>query len=149
MATDAPPSLAGFERSPLASRLTTDERNRDRDLGFGSVVSRQRHQRLIGRDGTLNVTRSGLGFLETVVPYHHLLTTSWPIFLGLVVAVYFLVNLLFAVLFLAAGPEALVGAHAEMLGGRFSQAFYFSVQTFATIGYGQDRKSTRLNSSHT
>jgi inward rectifier potassium channel len=24
-----------------------------------------------------------------------------------------------------------------MLGGRFSQAFYFSVQTFATIGYGQ------------
>ena len=24
-----------------------------------------------------------------------------------------------------------------MLGGRFSQAFFFSIQTFATIGYGQ------------
>src|SRR5207245_5771049 len=35
------------------------------------------------------------------------------------------------------GSGALVGPHVEMLGGQFSQAFFFSVQTFATIGYGQ------------
>ena len=31
----------------------------------------------------------------------------------------------------------MLGAGAAMLGGRFSQAFFFSIQTFATIGYGQ------------
>jgi inward rectifier potassium channel len=30
-----------------------------------------------------------------------------------------------------------MGPGAEMLGGHFSQAFFFSIQTFATIGYGQ------------
>lgn len=137
MATDAPPSLSGFEASPLAPRRTAEERSQDRDLGFGAVVSRQQRQRLINRDGSLNITRGGLGFLETVVPYHHLLTATWPVFLTLVVAAYFLLNLVFALAFMASGSDALVGPGAEMLGGRFSQAFYFSVQTFATIGYGQ------------
>jgi inward rectifier potassium channel len=35
------------------------------------------------------------------------------------------------------GPGALTGPSAGMLGGRIGQAFFFSVQTFATIGYGQ------------
>lgn len=137
MAVDSRPLVSGFEPSPLATRRTVEDEQRDRDMGFGAVVSRQARQRLVNRDGSLNVVRTGLGFFESVVPYHHLLTTSWPTFLGLVVAIYFLVNLLFATLFIMAGPEALVGSGAEMLGGRFSQAFYFSVQTFATIGYGQ------------
>lgn len=137
MRPDAPPRHTTFEPSPLAPRRTEEARQRDRDLGFGAVVSSRRHQRLVNRDGSINVLRSGLGVLETVAPYHHLLTTSWPTFMGLLVAVYFLVNLAFAALYVASGPTALLGAGADMLGGRFSQAFYFSVQTFATIGYGQ------------
>src|SRR4029077_3596523 len=38
---------------------------------------------------------------------------------------------------LALGPNALIGTRPEMFGGAFSQAFFFSIQTFATIGYGQ------------
>ena len=127
----------GFEASPLAPRRTAEEQARDRDLGFGAVVSRRSRQRLLNRDGSFNVVRSGLGVFETVAPYHQLLTISWPWFLGLVVALYFIFNLLFALAFVACGPDALLGPGAEMLGGRFSRAFYFSVQTFATIGYGQ------------
>lgn len=137
MATEAPPPVQGFEPSPLAPRRTEEELNRDRDLGFGAVVSRQSRQRLLNRDGSLNVVRSGLGLLESIVPYHQLLTMTWSRFLGLVVALYFVINLVFALLYLLSGRDALVGSGAEMLGGRFSQAFYFSVQTFATIGYGQ------------
>lgn len=133
----APQLEGGFEPSPLAARRTPEEQARDRDLGFGSVVSRQARQRLLNRDGSFNIERSGLAFLETVAPYHQLLTMSWAWFLGLVVALYFALNLLFAVAFVACGTDALLGPGAEMLGGRFSRAFYFSVQTFATIGYGQ------------
>ena len=126
-----------FERSPLAPRRSPEELARDRDLGFGSVVSRESRQRLLNRDGSFNVARSGLGFLESFAPYHLLLTIPWAGFFGVVSVTYLVLNLLFAVAYLACGPDALLGPGATMLGGRFSQAFFFSIQTFATIGYGQ------------
>jgi inward rectifier potassium channel len=49
---------------------------------------------------------------------------------------YFAVNLLFGTLFWLCGPRALEGGEAESESGRFMQAFFFSVQTLATIGYG-------------
>src|SRR5580765_7316179 len=126
-----------FEASPLAPRRTEEEQARDRDLGFGSVISRQSRQRLLNPDGSFNVVRSGLGLLETVAPYQQLLTVSWTGFFAVVIVVYLLLNLIFAAAYFAAGADALVGPGAAMLGGQFSQAFFFSVQTFATIGYGQ------------
>ena len=126
-----------FEPSPLAPRRSPEEQARDRDLGFGAVVSRESRQRLLNRDGSFNVTRTGLGFLESFAPYHLLLTISWVGFLGVVSATYLALNLMFAVAYVACGSDALQGAGAAMLGGRFSQAFFFSIQTFATIGYGQ------------
>ena len=128
---------SAFEPRPLAPRRTPEEQARDRDLGFGSVVSRESRERLLNRDGSFNVVRSGLGLLESFAPYHQLLTISWAGFLGLVGLLYFAVNLAFAVTYLACGPEALIGPGSAMLGGRFSRAFFFSIQTFATIGYGQ------------
>jgi inward rectifier potassium channel len=101
------------------------------------VVSRESRQRLLNRDGSFNVSRSGLGFLESFAPYHLLLTISWVGFLGVVSVIYLVLNLVFAVAYVACGPDALLGAGSAMLGGRFSQAFFFSIQTFATIGYGQ------------
>ena len=126
-----------FEPSPLAPRRSPDEQARDRDLGFGSVVSRESRMRLLNHDGSFNVARYGLGFLESFAPYHVLLTISWTGFLGVVSATYLALNLAFAIAYLACGPDALLGAGAAMLGGSFSRAFFFSIQTFATIGYGQ------------
>ena len=44
----------------------------------------QRKERLLDRDGSFNVTRSGLGLLETLAPYHLLLTISWKAFFSIV-----------------------------------------------------------------
>jgi inward rectifier potassium channel len=126
-----------FDPSPLAGRITAEAELRDRDLGFGSIVSRDSRKRLLNRDGSFNVVREGLGVLGTLAPYHLFLTISWAGFLGIVALLYVVLNLVFALLFLACGPNALAGPSMAMLGGRFSQAFFFSVQTFATIGYGQ------------
>ena len=130
-------ATSDFDASPLAPRRTAEEQARDRDLGFGTVVSRHSGQRLLNRDGSFNVARSGSGPLGSLAPYHQLLAISWPGFLGLFVVLYFAFNLLFALAFVLCGDDALLGPGAEMLGGRFARAFYFSVQTFATIGYGQ------------
>jgi inward rectifier potassium channel len=128
---------ADFEPSPLAPRRTPEEQARDRDLGFGAVVGRASRERLLNRDGSFNVARIGLGLLETLAPYQLLLTISWTGFLGLVALLYIALNLVFAAAYLACGPEALLGPGQDMFGGTFGRAFFFSVQTFATIGYGQ------------
>src|SRR6476659_10694268 len=95
-----------FEASPLAPRRTEEELARDRDLGFGSIVSRQSRQRLLTTDGSFNVVRSGLGLLETVAPYQQLLTVSWTGFFAIVVTMYLLINMLFALAYLADGSTA-------------------------------------------
>ena len=124
------------------SRLRPEEaagagRGPDRhDLGFGSVVSRQSRDRLLNRDGSFNVRREGLGVLRSLSFYQWLLDLTWPRFL-LVLAVGFLaVNLGFAAAYFLCGPGALVGVADGADASRFVADFFFSVQTFATIGYG-------------
>ncbi len=123
-----------IDAAPASARPASEDEARD--LGFGAVVSRT-HQRLLNPDGSFNVARSGLGLLETLAPYQQLLTISWPGFLAVVAVIYFAFNLLFAMAYLAAGAHALLGPDPATTGGAFARAFFFSVQTFATIGYGQ------------
>jgi inward rectifier potassium channel len=110
-----------------------DEAN---DLGFGAVVTRESRRRLLNRDGTFNVRRTGLRFWQSLSAYHYLLTISWPRFLGWVVASYLAANAVFASVYVMAGDGALAGTHGGSLGRRFVEDFFFSVHTLATIGYG-------------
>jgi inward rectifier potassium channel len=107
-----------------------------RDLGFGTVVSRESHQRLLNRDGSFNVERRGLGLLASWSPYHVLLTMSWGRFLLLGIGSYLLANAVFALLYLACGVNALVSTGPGMILHPFWRAFFFSVETLSTIGYG-------------
>jgi inward rectifier potassium channel len=68
-----------------------------------------------------------------VFSYHAFLNMSWPRFFLVFGSIYLLLNLFFAILYLLAGPGALVGdPHVTP----FWRAFFFSVHTFATVGYG-------------
>ena len=107
-----------------------------KDLGFGTEVARGARQRLLNRDGTFNVVREGLNPLSALSLYHWSLTISWPKFLGLMTVSYVAVNALFALAFLLCGPDALQSAVGSFAGHPFYRAFFFSVYTFATIGYG-------------
>jgi inward rectifier potassium channel len=106
-----------------------------RDLGFGSRVAQESRVRFLNRDGTFNVTRRGIPFLRRLNLYHTLLNISWPRFMALIVALYFLINLGFAGLYCLCGTAALRGM-AEMPMPRLLDDFFFSVQTFSTVGYG-------------
>ena len=64
--------------------------------------------------------------------YHSLLTARWAQFFVLVLFAYLGANLLFASGYLAIGDGI-----EEARPGNFSDAFFFSVQTMATIGYGK------------
>ena len=70
--------------------------------------------------------------------YHYVLKLSWPAFFGLVAIVFLFANLVFASAYLAR-PGSIANARP----GSFEDAFYFSVQTIATIGYGGMHPATR------
>jgi inward rectifier potassium channel len=62
--------------------------------------------------------------------YHALLRLPWRVTVAAITCVFLAVNALFALAYYVAGGIA----HARP--GSFADAFFFSVETFATIGYG-------------
>lgn len=108
----------------------------DRDLGFGSVVTRDTQRRLLNRDGSFNVLRRGRGIRSALSLYYSLLTMSWPRFVFLAALAYLVANTMFAAGYVLCGPGALEGVLGASGGSRLTQAFFFSVHTLSTIGYG-------------
>jgi inward rectifier potassium channel len=63
--------------------------------------------------------------------YHGVLTVSWPLFFLELLAAFIAVNLIFATLYVG-DPGGIANARP----GSFTDAFFFSVQTLGTLGYG-------------
>src|SRR5262245_25137018 len=76
----------------------------------------------------------GFGYFAAV--YHHLFTSSWPFLMVQVGAVFFGLNGLFALAYYFDGGVA----NART----FTDTFFFSVETMATIGYGRMAPITLL-----
>jgi len=111
-------------------------RERDSDLGFGDKVARESRERLMNPDGSFNVERTGFSYLSSLNFYHSSLTISWFNFLGIVLILYFASNVTFGLLYMLCGATALVDTSSIPFENLFLRSFFFSVQTFATIGYG-------------
>ncbi|MDQ6759497.1 MAG: ion channel, partial [Acidobacteriota bacterium] len=90
-------------------------------------------RRAIEKDGSFNVRRRG-GVNANF--YLFLIDTTWPKFVAVVAGAYLMVNLLFAALFVAVGTQHLAGVNTNTGVGPFESAFFFSVQTLTTVGYG-------------
>jgi inward rectifier potassium channel len=72
-------------------------------------------------------------------PYYWLMQIRWPAFVGAVVLVFLLINLGFGI-FYALVP----GSIANAAPGSLADAFFFSVDTLATVGYGNMYPASRL-----
>ncbi|MFT3742953.1 MAG: ion channel [Pyrinomonadaceae bacterium] len=118
--------------NPVLAELTEAEK---RDLGFGSVVTGS-NRRLLNHDGTFNVRRTGLSAISSLNLYHTLLEMKWRTFLLLILLLYFISNILFGLFYSLLGADGLVDVSSTPTENLFVRGFFFSVQTFATIGYG-------------
>jgi inward rectifier potassium channel len=90
-------------------------------------------RRTINRDGTFNVHRKGIRWRDVNL-YLKLIDTTWPRFLAIVGVAFIATNMLFAFAYMALGIENLQGIEPEM--SAFVNAFFFSVHTLTTVGYG-------------
>jgi inward rectifier potassium channel len=122
--------------TPLNTSPSTDIPQNDvpQDLGFGKVVAERSQRRLLNADGSFNVERHGLGLVNQLNPFHALMVMPWWKFVLLVIAIYVTLNVLFAWAYWLCGEGAILGLSEDI--PRFLQAFFLSVQTFASIGYG-------------
>src|SRR6266481_4233294 len=91
--------------------------------------------------------RRGFGDLRTRTPflwglgdpYYWLMEVRWPVFVGTVVLVFVLINLIFGAFY-----ALIPGTVANALPHSLSDGFFFSVDTLATVGYGNMYPESRL-----
>ena len=104
------------------------------DPGLGEKYFKHT-KRIINKDGSFNIKRTG-GGLSSINAFHYLINISWTKFLLIVFAGFVCVNLFFAILYQFAGIQNLSNAAGGDGLQSFLNTFFFSVQTFATVGYG-------------
>ncbi len=92
-------------------------------------------RRAINKDGSFNVEREGVSWRD-IHPYLHLINVGWPTFFGIVLALYIVVNIVFALFYFALGPGHLQNADVPSAWGRFLNDYFFSAHTLTTVGYG-------------
>ena len=81
------------------------------------------------RSGRLEFHRLNADKRDLRDTYHWLLTLSWPKFSAFILVSYLAVNLAFSIIYYAGSP-CINGMQT------FADAFFFSVETLATVGYG-------------
>lgn len=105
------------------------------NTGFG-VNASSYGGRYITKSGNANVRKTGISFFEGISWYHTMLTIPRWKFFFIIILFYFTVNCCFASLYYLIGVEHLKGIEATTKLDQFGQAFFFSIQTYTTVGYG-------------
>ncbi|MBK7182586.1 MAG: hypothetical protein IPH89_06435 [Bacteroidetes bacterium] len=116
------------------------------ELGFGTKTSSQR-SRLINKDSSFNIDRIEQSRLGSVSIYHSLVTMTWWKFTLFVIVYFFVINILFTCLYYFTGPEGLKGIEGTTEYDKFFGSFFFSTQTFSTVGFGSISPSSHTASS--
>ena len=112
------------------------EQAKTENTGFGSNASSY-GGRFLNQDGTPNIEKKGIGFFARVSWFHSMLSISgWRFFL-IILFFYIFVNLLFTLLYYFIGVEHLVGLKTTSESEKLMEAFFFSTQTYTTVGYGR------------
>lgn len=107
------------------------------NTGFSNISSAEGN-RLMNKDGSVNLRKTGIHWWERVSLFHVLINMKWPKFMVIVLLFYAIINCLFAIIYVIIGVEHLRGVsiEADSLLNGFEQAFFFSSQTLTTVGYG-------------
>ena len=84
------------------------------------------------RLGSYELRKKGISRFDLRDPYHLAVALTWPQFLAALLTLYLSVNFVFAVLYWAVpGSVANVRPHS------LADTFFFSIETLATVGYGE------------
>lgn len=116
-------------------RRAIDRMRAGEDLGIDRTAQKGR-QRTINPDGSYNMERRTGRLLGNFYLYHWLITCPWRRYWFVVFGFYGIMNVIFASVYYAIGIDQLSGASASTPALQFMHCFFFSAQSFTTVGYG-------------
>jgi len=107
--------------------------NEIKDPGIGTKID-EKVRRMINADGSYNVIKKGStkGIRDI---FKYLVEISWTWFFTILFVGYIIFNMIFTIIYLYFGSENILGISPDN-GPIFFQTFFFSIQTFTTVGYG-------------
>jgi len=114
-----------------------EKENQDnKDFGL-DTKSVSKEYRSLNKDGSFNVRKLNLPFSAKLNFFHSLVSMPWLKFIGIILLAYFIINIVFATLYIMVGIENLTATTPEQPFRQFMKAFFFSAQTITTLGYGR------------
>ena len=93
------------------------------DFGLGEKSSSEGY-RSLNKDGSFNIEKTNISFLERLNFFHSLVTMKWSHFFGFVLLTYLLVNTFFAAIYSLIGVENLTGIRGISAFEQFMEAFF-------------------------
>lgn len=105
------------------------------DTGFGN---RDNYGgRFINRDGTFNIRKEGQGFWQRFSLFQSMLNLPlWKF--ALIVFLFFIgINLFFTSIYIVLGADQFVGMISNNRWSEIKEIYFFSTETFTTVGYGR------------
>ena len=106
------------------------------DTGFGTNPDNY-GGRFVNRDGSFNVRKEGIPFLKRFSLYYSMLNMPAGKFFGTLFLFYLCINFLFAWIYFFIGKGQFQGILVSTPPDIFKEMFFFSTETFTTVGYGR------------
>ena len=106
------------------------------DTGFGTNATSY-GGRFVNRDGSYNLRKDGISFFNRFSLFHSMLSMSTWKFITVVVLFFLSINLLYTLIYILIGTDSFTGIIAETKWQEYKEIFFFSTQTFTTVGYGR------------
>jgi inward rectifier potassium channel len=106
------------------------------DTGFGSNTTTV-GGRFINKDGTFNMRKEGMAVWDRFSVFHSMLNMPLWKFITIILVFYFAINLLFTIIYVLVGFGELGGMIATTAWAKFKEVYFFSTETFTTVGYGR------------
>ncbi|GBL35133.1 ATP-sensitive inward rectifier potassium channel 15 [Filimonas sp.] len=92
--------------------------------------------RVLNKDGSSNVVKSGIPYLRRVSLFHTLINMHIVTFILVALAVFVVINLFFGCIYYLIGVDQIGIKPGQSSTAQFLECFFFSAQTVTTVGYG-------------
>jgi len=119
----------------LSFRLNPFSKLND-DTGF-SATGNINGGRFINRDGSFNLRKKGWSFWRRHSVFQNMISLPTWKFIMIILIFYVCINLLFSLVYIFLGGGQFEGLIAEQGWKMYKEIYFFSTQTFTTVGYGR------------
>jgi inward rectifier potassium channel len=106
------------------------------DTGFGTNASSY-GGRFINRDGSYNLRKDGVSFFDRFSVFHTMLNMPTWKFSTIILLFFLSINLLYTTAYWLIGIDGFTGVIGVTVWEKFKELFFFSTETFTTVGYGR------------